>query len=36
MIASTKIINNETFAFLAFLVFKLLSCKVLFYKQKSH
>ena len=34
MIASTQITNTGIFAFIAVLVLKLLSRKVLFYKQK--
>ena len=36
MIASTKITNNEIFAFTAVLVFKLLSRKVLFINRKDN
>ena len=36
MIASTKITNNDIFAFIAVLVFKLLSHKVLFIKRKDN
>ena len=35
MIASTQITNTEIFAFIAVLVFKLLSHKVLFKKKKT-
>ena len=35
MIASKQITNTEIFAFIVVLFFKLLSCKVLFIKQKS-
>ena len=35
MIASTQITNTGIFAFIAVLVLKLLSRKVLFYKQKG-
>ena len=35
MIASTQITNTEIFAFIAFLVFKLLSRKVLFINRKK-
>ena len=36
MIASTQITNPEIFAFIAILIFKLLSCKVLFvYTEKT-
>ena len=35
MIASTQITNTETFAFIAFLVFKLLSRKILFIKKRQ-
>ena len=35
MIASTQITNTEIFAFLAVLVFKLLSRKVLFINRKD-
>ena len=35
MIASTKITNTDIFAFIAVLVFKLLSHKVLFIKSKD-
>ena len=34
MIASVLITNPENFAFIAFLVFKLFSCKKFVYKQK--
>ena len=36
MIASTQITNTETFAFIAALVFKLLSRKVLFINKKDN
>ena len=36
MIASTKIANTEIFAFIAVLVFKLLSGKVLFINRKDN
>ena len=36
MIASTQITNTETFAFIAVLVFKLLSRKVLFINKKDN
>ena len=36
MIASTQITNTEIFAFIAVLVFKLLSCKVLFINRKDN
>ena len=36
MIASTQIRNNETFAFVASLVFKLLSRKDLFINRKDN
>ena len=36
IITSTKITNSETFAFLAVLVFKLLSRKVLFINRKNN
>ena len=36
MIASTKITNSDIFAFIAVLVFKLLSHKVLFIKRKDN
>ena len=36
MIASTQITNNETFAFIAVLVFKLLNRKVLFINGKDN
>ena len=35
MVASTQITNTETYAFIAALVFKLLSRKVLFIKRKK-
>ena len=35
MVASTQIINTEVFAFIAVLVFKLLSHKVLFIKRNT-
>ena len=35
MIASTEIANTEIFAFIAVLVFKLLSSKVLFINRKD-
>ena len=36
MIASTQITNTETFAFVAVLVFKLLTRKVLFINRKDN
>ena len=36
MIASTKITNTDIFAFIAVLVFKLLSHRVLFIKSKDN
>ena len=36
MIASGQITNTETFAFIAVLVFMLLSCKVLFINRKNN
>ena len=36
MIASTQITNTEIFAFIAVLVFKFLSCKVLFINRKGN
>ena len=36
MIASTQITNTEIFAFIAFLVFKLMSRKVLFINRKDN
>ena len=36
MIASTQITNTDIFAFIAFLVFKLLSRKVLFINKKDN
>ena len=36
MIASTQITSTEIFAFIAVLVFKLLSCKVLFINRKDN
>ena len=36
MIASTQITNTESFGFIAFLVFKLLSSKVLFINRKDN
>ena len=36
VIASTEITNTEIFAFIAVLVFKLLSCKVLFLNRKDN
>ena len=36
MIASTKMVNSETFALIAVLVFKLLSPKVLFMNRKDN
>ena len=36
MIASTQITNNEIFAFMAVLIFKLLSRKVLFTNRKDN
>ena len=36
MIASTQITNTEMFAFIAVVVFKLLSHKVLFIKRKDN
>ena len=36
MIASTKITNTETFAFVAVLIFKLSSCKDLFISKKDN
>ena len=36
MIASTQIRNTEIFAFIAVVVFKLLSCKVLFVNRKDN
>ena len=36
MVASTQITNTETYAFIAALVFKLLSRKVLFIKRKNN
>ena len=36
MIASTQITNTEVFLFIAVLVFKLLSCKVLFINRKDN
>ena len=36
MIASTKIANTESFAFIAALVFKLLSRKILFISRKGN
>ena len=36
MIASTQIANTEIFAFIAFVVFKLLSRKVLFINRKDN
>ena len=36
MIASTQIINTEIFAFIAVVVFKLLSRKVLFVNRKDN
>ena len=36
MIVSTQITNNETFAFIPVLVFKLLSRKVLFTNRKNN
>ena len=36
MIASAQITNTEIFAFIGVLVFKLLSCKVLFIKRKDN
>ena len=35
MIASTQITNTEIFTFIAILLFKLLSCKVLFINMKN-
>ena len=35
MIASTQIKNTKIFAFIAVLVFKLLSCKALFINRKD-
>ena len=36
MIASTQIANTEVFAFIAVLIFKLLSRDVLFINRKDH
>ena len=36
MIASTQMTNNEIFAFVAVLAFKLLSCKILFINGKDN
>ena len=36
MIASTKITNTETFAFVTVLIFKLSSCKDLFTSKKDN
>ena len=36
MIASTQITNAEVFAFIAVLVFKLLTCKFLFINRKDN
>ena len=36
MIALTKIANTETFASIAVLVFKILSCKLLFINRKNN
>ena len=36
MMASTQITNTEIFAFIAFLVFKLMSRKVLFINRKDN
>ena len=36
MIASTQITNNDIFAFIAVLVFKLLNSKVLFINRKDN
>ena len=36
MIAATQITNTENFAFIAVLVLKLLSCKILFINRKDN
>ena len=36
MLTSTQIANAETFAFVAVLVFQLLSCKILFINRKDN